>query len=115
MLLIFYRANWVVEGWNSLSEDLIRKSFVITGQSITSKPENISCLQQGKSAHAVLEKVYDLWDKGIEDLANIEIIDEPDESQDKINDPINDIGMEDEDTLVQIQEEEEDDEEEENN
>lgn len=41
--------DWVVQAFNSLSEELLAKSFVAVGQSLKSRPENITSLKPGNN------------------------------------------------------------------
>ena len=56
----------LVKAWGQLSEEMIRHSFVVCGQSSSSTPEDISCLKEGRVAHGALEKVKKMWLKPID-------------------------------------------------
>ena len=72
-----------------VSEALIKKSFLCCGQSISSTPENVTCLREGQYAHAILEQVKQIWNQSEEQVANFQ---EPthiaDDSQEAINEPV---------------------------
>ena len=53
--------DMVVAAWNDISNELIRKSFLVCGQAIESMPDDISCLKTGRTASAALSTVKEIW------------------------------------------------------
>ena len=77
--------DMVVESWNSLSEDLIRNSFLAVGQAVEAQPQNISCMKEGRPVRDALEEVSQLWNKSVSELTDIEMIEEADLEEDEKN------------------------------
>ena len=50
-----------MRAWNSISEEVIEKSFVVCGQSKFCTPEDISCLKEGQIGHDAFDAVSKLW------------------------------------------------------
>ena len=55
--------DMIVSAWASISEDLIVKSFLITGQLKESKPEDISCMKDGRVLSDALTDTKKIWGK----------------------------------------------------
>lgn len=76
--------DMVVEAWNDIPEEMIAKSFADCGQAVDCRPEQISCMKEGKVGSPALEKVKEFWDflpdqfQGI-DLNQIQEVDESEE------------------------------------
>ena len=51
----------VVKAWNSISTEIIKKSFDCCGQSKESVPEQVTCIKKGKLAEEAFEKVKDFF------------------------------------------------------
>ena len=60
----------VVDAWNKLSNEMIKKSFLVCGQAKNSKPEDITCLKEGHLVHEALEAVKALWNEPLEELVS---------------------------------------------
>ena len=96
--------DWVVQSFNSLSESLIKKSFLVVGQSIQATPSDVTCLKVGNYAHSCLETVQEIWDQSKEDLMSVEDpIPIADEDQDVINEQVDEEDEEDEVDEEEIQ------------
>ena len=54
-------ADMVVSAWNSLSSEMIAKSFTNCGQSKSALPEDVSCMKPGKRLENALQSVKDVW------------------------------------------------------
>ena len=51
----------VAKAWANVSEEVIKKSFLVTGQSKDSSPSDISCLKEGRECHSALKRVEEMW------------------------------------------------------
>ena len=51
----------IVAAWESVSKEVIIKSFACTGQSQTCVPADISCLKENGIAHDPLKDVQEMW------------------------------------------------------
>ena len=73
--------DMVVSAWNSLSQDLIIKSFIVCGQTKESSPEDISCMKPGKTAHEALSKVKEIWENPLktDSISNSNDLEDEDE------------------------------------
>ena len=58
--------DFVVEAWQSISPELIQKSFRASGQSRDGKVEDIHCLKKGEKAEEAFARVSEFWDKDLE-------------------------------------------------
>ena len=58
--------DFVVEAWQSISPELIQKSFRACGQSRDGKVEDIHCLKKGEKAEEAFAGVSEFWDKDLE-------------------------------------------------
>ena len=47
----------VAKAWANVSEEVIKKSFLVTGQSKDSSPSDISCLKEGRECHSALKEL----------------------------------------------------------
>ena len=56
-----YLCDIVFKAWNSISTDIIKKSFDCCGQSKESVPEQVTCMKKGKLAEEAFEKVKEIW------------------------------------------------------
>ena len=60
----------IVAAWESVSKEVIIKSFACTGQSKTCVPADISCLKENGVAHDALKDVQEMWENPLKlDLA----------------------------------------------
>ena len=71
-----------------ISEEVIKKSFLVTGQSKNSRPSDIACLKEGRECHSILPKVEEMWDQPLENLKKIENPCEIDESESDKNEMV---------------------------
>ena len=71
--------DFVVKSWAKISIELIKKSFTCCGQSIDSRPEDITCLKKGSQADEALPQVIEIWDKP--SLVSVTNTEEEDEEQ----------------------------------
>lgn len=76
--------DMVSEAWGELSEEMIKKSFVVCGQTKDGSPEEITCLKEGRTAHPALEEVKKFWNQSAAEFSNNqhEAIEEIDEDED---------------------------------
>ena len=58
--------DFVVEAWQSISPELIQKSFRACGQSRDGKVEDIHCLKKGEKAEEAFASVSQFWDEDLE-------------------------------------------------
>ena len=71
-----------------ISEEVIKKSFLVTGQSKNSRPSDIACLKEGRECHGILKKVEEMWDQPLESLKKVENPTEIDESESDKNEMV---------------------------
>ena len=64
---------------------VIKKSFLVTGQSKNSRPSDISCLKEGRECHDALKRVEEMWDKPLKELGKVDNPTETDETEDEKN------------------------------
>ena len=76
------QCDMVVIAWETVGEDLIKKSFLVCGQSKNSRHSDIAVLKPGGLCHSALETVERLWEKDIEDLKLYNNPHEVDENED---------------------------------
>ena len=63
--------DMIVVAWESVSKEIIIKSFACTGQSKTCVPADISCLKETGVAHDTLKDVEKMWENPLKlDLAS---------------------------------------------
>ena len=73
----------VVKAWDELTEDMIAKSFVVCGQTKHAKPEDVSCMKEGRVAAQALEKVKEFWNYRADQFESHNVISiDIDESED---------------------------------
>lgn len=58
----------VAQAWDGISKEMIKKSFLVCGQTKGACPEQITCLKEGHSAHDALEEVKRFWNKSAEEF-----------------------------------------------
>ena len=75
----------VAKAWANVSEEVIKKSFLVTGQSKDSSPSDISCLKEGRECHSALKRVEERWDKPLEKLEKVDNPTETDETENEKN------------------------------
>ena len=75
----------VAKAWDNVSEEVIKKSFLVTGQSKNSRPSDISCLKEGRECHDALKRVEEMWDKPLKELGKVDNPTETDETEDEKN------------------------------
>ena len=75
----------VAKAWANVSEEVIKKSFLVTGQSKDSSPSDISCLKEGRECHSALKRVEEMWDKPLEKLEKVDNPTETDETENEKN------------------------------
>ena len=68
----------VVDAWNNLSSDIIKKSFVVCGQVEGVTASDISCFKEGKICEAGLDRLTELMSEDIDkvDIKNLCIVEE---------------------------------------
>ena len=78
--------DWVVMAWNSISTDLVKKSFVACGQAKGGNLEDISCLKPGRPGNEALVGLKALWDYPLKkiDIKNLNLA-EDEESNSEIS------------------------------
>ena len=69
----------------TLGLTVIKKSFLVTGQSKDSSPSDISCLKEGRECHSALKRVEEMWDKPLEKLEKVDNPTETDETENEKN------------------------------
>ena len=84
-LRMFFRE---VAASKEISEEVIKKSFLVTGQSKNSRPSDIACLKEGRECHSILPKVEEMWDQPLENLKKVENPCEIDESESDKNEMV---------------------------
>ena len=77
--------DMVVEAWETITKDTIVKSFKCCGQSKDARPEDITCLKEGRKVENALSEVTELWDKDPKSITVKNIDDVPDESEHLLN------------------------------
>ena len=71
--------DMVLEAWESISQELIEKSFRVCGQTKNAKPEDIDCLKKDRSCENAFDSVSGLWDKVSENVDALDEVEDDDE------------------------------------
>jgi len=78
--------NWLVQSWNKITKDQIKKSFQVCGLSVSCIPSDITCLKDGKPVAGGLAEVENLWTKSPEEIGDVNVEEIADEEEDEAND-----------------------------
>ena len=71
----------VLKAWNSISTEILVKSFKVCGQHKDALPDEIACLKENMPVAEAKAVVAEIWDKTAAEIGEVQNIEEEDDEQ----------------------------------